>query len=79
MVGLISQEPARSSPPAWSCRRTTRELTEIGDVFLAIGQPSVYSQRPTLNTPEPFVRGPGVRWNSAVSPRQPSRAIGFGK
>lgn len=45
----------------------------------AAEQSSVYGPWPTLDIPEPLVRGPGISWNSAAGPRQPSRSIGFGE
>jgi hypothetical protein len=43
----------------------------------AAEQSSIYSLWLTLDIPEPLVRGPGISWNSAAGPRQPSRSIGF--
>jgi hypothetical protein len=80
MVCLISQEPAGPSPPAWSRRPTTCNLTnDPGTSIPAAGRPSVYDPRLTINVSEPLVRHPGVGWNGAASPRQPCRAIGLSK
>ncbi|OWK21431.1 hypothetical protein AJ88_23495 [Mesorhizobium amorphae CCBAU 01583] len=66
-AGLVSS-PNRPPPDEWP-----------KDVVPTSDQPSVFDPRLTVDISEPLVRGPGIGWNGAASPRQPSRTISLGK